>query len=109
MLTISQGETNGRWGQLGRGCGVACHHYLERLKRERSIPHSTPPSNAGSNEADLATQVERINHVILKASFCSLAIAHGLTAASEAFAAADDLEAVNLEAMQEYLRNRGAQ
>jgi hypothetical protein len=43
------------------------------------------------------------------ASFCSMADAHGLTAASEAFAAADDQEAVNLEAMQEYLRNRGAQ
>lgn len=67
-----------------------------------------PPSNAGSNEADLATQVERINRVIEKASFCSSTIARGLTAASEAFAAADDQEAVNLEAMQEYLRNRGA-
>lgn len=68
----------------------------------------TPPSNAGSNGADLATQVERINRVIQMASFCSLAVAHGLTAASEAFAAADDQEAVNFEAMQEYLRNRGA-
>lgn len=68
-----------------------------------------PPKNAGSNEADLATQVERINRVIQMASFCSLAVAHGLTAASEAFAAADDQEAVNLEAMQEYLRNRGAE
>ena len=67
------------------------------------------PSGAGSNEADLATQVERINRVIQMASFCSMADAHGLTAASEAFAAADDQEAVNLEAMQEYLRNRGAQ
>ena len=68
----------------------------------------TPPSSAGSNEAELATQVERINRVIQMASYCSLAVAHGLTAASEAFAAADDQEAVNLEAMQEYLRNRGA-
>lgn len=68
-----------------------------------------PPSNAGSNEPALATQVERINRVIQMASFCLMADAHGLTAASEAFAAADDLEAVNLEAMQEYLRNRGAQ
>ena len=67
-----------------------------------------PPRKAGSNEADLTTQVERINRVIQMASFCSLAVAHGLTAASEAFAAADDQEAVNLEAMQEYLRNRGA-
>lgn len=69
----------------------------------------TPPSNAGSNEADLATQVERINRVIQMASFCSLAVAHGLTAASEAFAAADDQEAANFETMQEYLRNRGAE
>ena len=69
----------------------------------------TPPSSAGSNEEELATQVERINRVIQMASYCSLAVAHGLTAASEAFAAADDQEAVNLEAMQEYLRNRGAQ
>lgn len=67
-----------------------------------------PPSNAGSNEADLVAQVERINRVIQMASFCSMAVAHGLTAASEDFAAADDQEAVNLEAMQEYLRNRGA-
>ncbi len=67
-----------------------------------------PPSNAGSNEADLVTQVERINRVIQMASFCSMAVAHGLTAASEDFAAADDQEAVNLEAMQEYLRKRGA-
>lgn len=107
MLTISQGETNGRWGQLGRGCGVACHHYLERLKRERSIPHSTPPSNAGSNEADLATQVERINHVIEKASFCSSTIARGLTAASEAFANTDDQEAASFDTVGEYLRARG--
>ena len=69
----------------------------------------TPPSNAGSNEADLATQVERINRVIQMASFCSLAVAHGLTAASVAFAAADDQEAANFETMQEYLRNRGGQ
>ena len=41
------------------------------------------------------------------ASYCSLAVAHGLTAASEAFAAADDQEAANFETMQEYLRNRG--
>lgn len=69
----------------------------------------TSPSNAGSNEEDLATQVERINRVIQMASFCSIAVAHGLTAASEAFAAADDQEAANFETMQEYLRNRGAQ
>ena len=67
----------------------------------------TPPSSAGSNEEELATQVERINRVIQMASYCSLAVAHGLTAASEAFAAADDQEAANFETMQEYLRNRG--
>lgn len=42
------------------------------------------------------------------ASFCSLAVAHGLTAASEAFAAADNQEVTNLRVQQEYLRNRGA-
>ena len=68
----------------------------------------TPPSNAGSNEADLATQVERINHVILKASFCSLAIAHGLTAASEAFITASNQDAANFKALREYLSNSGA-
>jgi|GEM_PF-583277 hypothetical protein len=67
----------------------------------------TPPSSAGSNEEELATQVERINRVIQMASYCSLAVAHGLTAASEAFAAADDQEAANFETMQEYLHNRG--
>ena len=69
----------------------------------------TPPSRAGSNEEDLATQVERINRVIQMASFCSLAVAHGLTAASEAFAAADDQEAANFETLQECVRNWGAE
>lgn len=67
----------------------------------------TPPSNAGSNGADLAAQVERINRVILKASFCSLAIAHGLTAASEAFITASNQDAANFKALREYLSNRG--
>ncbi|WP_454928714.1 hypothetical protein [Actinomyces sp.] len=67
------------------------------------------PSGAGSNEADLAAKIERINNVIQMASFTSLAVAHGLTAASDAFAAADDQEAVNFDALQEYLRNRGAE
>ena len=49
----------------------------------------------------------RYYRVIQMASYCSLAVAHGLTAASEAFAAADDQEAANFETMQEYLRNRG--
>lgn len=66
------------------------------------------PSGAGSNEEDLAAKIDRINKVILKASFCSLAVAHGLAAASEAFATADDQEAANLEALQDYLRDRGA-
>ena len=66
------------------------------------------PSGAGSNEADLTAQVDRINKVIWKAAFCSSAVAHGLTAASEAFASTDDQDAINLQAMQEYLHNRGA-
>lgn len=67
----------------------------------------TPPSNAGSNEAALATQVERINRVIEKASFCSSTIARGLTAASEAFANTDDQEAASMKTVGEYLRARG--
>ena len=67
----------------------------------------TPPSNAGSNEAALATQVERINRVIEKASFCSSTIARGLTAASEAFANTDDQEAASFDTVGEYLRARG--
>ena len=84
-------------------------NILEYSSENVASPTLTPPSNAGSNEADLATQVERINRVIQMASFCSLAVAHGLTAASEAFAAAYDQEAANFETMQEYLRNRGAE
>ena len=67
----------------------------------------TPPSNAGSNEAALATQVERINRVIQKASFCSYSIARGLTAASENFATTDNQEAASLQSTGEYLRARG--
>lgn len=67
----------------------------------------TPPSSAGSNEAALATQVERINRVIEKASFCSSTIARGLTAASEAFANTDDQEAASFDTVGEYLRARG--
>ena len=67
----------------------------------------TPPSNAGSNEADLATQVERSNRVIEKASFCSSTIARGLTAASETFTATDDQEAASLKSTGKYLRARG--
>ena len=67
----------------------------------------TPPSNAESNEGDLATQVERINRVIQKASFCSLAIARGLAAASEAFITTNNQEAANFKALFKYLSNRG--
>ncbi len=67
----------------------------------------TPPSNGGSNEADLATQVERINRVIEKASFCSFTIARGLTAASETFTATDNQEAASFDTVGEYLRARG--
>lgn len=67
----------------------------------------TPPSNAGSNEAALATQVERINRVIQMASFCSMADAHGLTAASEAFITTNNQEAANFKALFKYLSNRG--
>ena len=67
----------------------------------------TAPSNVGSNEAALATQVERINRVIEKASFCSSTIARGLTAASEAFANTDDQEAASFDTVGEYLRARG--
>ena len=76
--------------------------------RENVASHTlTPPSNAGSNEAALATQVERINRVIEKASFCSSTIARGLTAASEAFANTDDQEAASFDTVGEYLRARG--
>lgn len=66
------------------------------------------PSVAGSNEADLAAKIDRINKVIFKASFCSLAAAHGLAAASAAFVTADDQEAANFDTLQAYLRDRGA-
>ena len=67
----------------------------------------TPPSNAGSNEAAFATQVERINRVIGKASFLSSTIARGLAAASEAFANTDDQEAASMKTVGEYLNARG--
>ena len=66
------------------------------------------PSGAGSNEADLAEKTERISRVIQMASFCSLAVTRGLTAASEAFAATDNQEAADFGALQEYGRDRGA-
>lgn len=66
------------------------------------------PSGAGSNEADLTAKIERIGRVIQMASFCSLAVARGLTAASEAFAATDNQEAADFGALHEYGRDRGA-
>ena len=66
------------------------------------------PSGAGSNEAALAEKPERIGRVIQMASFCSLAVARGLTAASEAFAATDNQEAADFGALHEYGRDRGA-
>ena len=93
------------WDATAVSRAVTILNYSSENIASRTL---TPPRKPGSNEADLATQVNRINRVFQMASFCSIAVAHGLTAASEAFAAADDQEAVNLEAMQEYLRNRGA-
>lgn len=66
------------------------------------------PGGAGSNEAGLAEKTERISRVIRMASFCSLAVARGLTAASEAFAATDNQEAADFGALHEYGRDRGA-
>ena len=63
------------------------------------------PSGAGSNEADLTAKIARINRVIQKASFYS--IARGLTAASENFATTDNQEAASLQSTGEYLRARG--
>ncbi|MDU5164557.1 MAG: hypothetical protein E6212_08430 [Actinomyces sp.] len=63
-----------------------------------------------SRAVNMAAKIERINKVIQMASFCSLAVAHGLTAASEAFAATDNDEATNFFALREYQyqSNRGA-
>lgn len=79
-------------------------NYSSENVASRSL---TPPSNAGSNEAALATQVERINRVIEKASFCSSTIARGLSAASVAFANTDDQEAASMKTVGEYLNARG--
>ena len=61
----------------------------------------TPPSNAGSNDAALETQVARINRVIEKPSFCSSTIARVLTAASEAFATTADQAAASFDTVGE--------
>lgn len=93
-----------RWDADEVSRAITILNYASENVASRTL---TPPSNAGSNEAALATQVERINRVIQMASFCSMADAHGLTAASEAFANTDDQEAASFDTVGEYLRARG--
>jgi len=93
-----------RWDATAVSRAITILNYSSENIASRSL---TPPSNAGSNEAALATQVERINRVIEKASFFSSTIARGLTAASEAFATTDDQEAASIETVGEYLSARG--
>jgi len=93
-----------RWDATAVSRAITILNYSSENIASRSL---TPPSNAGSNEAALATQVERINRVIEKASFCSSTIARGLTAASEAFATTDDQEAASMKTVGEYLNARG--
>lgn len=91
-------------GRTAVSRAITILNYSSENIASRSL---TPPSNAGSNEAALATQVERINRVIEKASFCSSTIARGLSAASEAFANTDDQEAASMKTVGEYLNARG--
>ena len=93
-----------RWDATAVSRAITILNYSSENIASRTL---TPPSNAGSNEAALATQVERINCVIEKASFCSSTIARGLTSASEAFATTDDQEAASFDTVGEYLRARG--
>lgn len=93
-----------RWDATAVSRAITILNYSSENIASRSL---TPPSNAGSNEAALATQVERINRVIEKASFCSSTIARGLSAASEAFANTDDQEAASMKTVGEYLNARG--
>ena len=93
-----------RWDATAVSRAITILNYSSENIASRTL---TPPSNAGSNEASLATQVERINRVIEKAPFCSSTIARGLTAASEAFATTDDQEAASFDSVGEYLRARG--
>lgn len=93
-----------RWDATAVSRAITILNYSSENIASRTL---TPPSNAGSNEAALATQVERINCVIEKASFCSSTIARGLTAASEAFATTDDQEAASMKTVGEYLNARG--
>ena len=92
------------WDATAVSRAINILNYSSENVASRSL---TPPSNAGSNEAALATQVERINRVIEKASFCSSTIARGLSAASEAFANTDDQEAASMKTVGEYLNARG--
>ena len=92
------------WDATGVSRAITIMNYSSENVASHTL---TPPSNAGSNEAALAPQVERINRVIEKASFCSSTIARGLTAASEAFANTDDQEAASFDTVGEYLRARG--
>ena len=92
------------WDATAVSRAITILNYASENIASRTL---TPPSNAGSNEAALATQVERINRVIEKASFCSSTIARGLTAASEAFANTDDQEAASMKTVGEYLNARG--
>ena len=92
------------WDATAVSRAITILNYASENVASRTL---TPPSNAGSNEAALATQVERINRVIQMASFCSSTIARGLTAASEAFANTDDQEAASFDTVGEYLRARG--
>lgn len=93
-----------RWDATAVSRAITILNYSSENIASRSL---TPPSNAGSNEAALATQVERLNRVIEKASFCSSTIARGLSAASEAFANTDDQEAASMKTVGEYLNARG--
>ena len=61
------------------------------------------PSGVGSNEGRLSERITKINEVIAMSSFCSLAVAQGLDAASSAFAQADDQAAAEIAAVREYL------
>lgn len=92
------------WDATAVSRAISILNYSSENTATRTLQ---PPRKAGSNEAALATQVERINRVIEKASFFSSTIARGLTAASEAFATTDDQEAASIETVGEYLSARG--
>ena len=58
------------WDATAVSRAITILNYSSENVASRTL---TPPSNAGSNEAALATQVERINRVIKMASFCLMA------------------------------------